>query len=93
LPLEGAEVTFKFTGSTIGLYRVSGNPDDMAGTMEYSIDGGDWVTVSAYENLNYWRANKVIFSRSLDEDKEHTITLRAKEVDEKRFGFGYFIVD
>ena len=90
---DDATVTFEFTGTTIGLYMATGNKDGLAGSMEYSIDGGDYNTVRTYADTSTWMANRRILGSDLDPAVVHTITLRAKDVDGKIFCFGYFTVD
>ena len=90
---DDATVTFEFTGTTIGLYMATGNVGGLSDSMEYSIDGGEYTTVSSYAGTSAWMANKKILGSNLDPTVVHTITLRAKDVDDKVFCFGYFIVD
>ena len=88
-----ATLTFEFTGTTIGLYMANGNKDGLAGSMEYSIDGSEFANVNSNKSVDYWRADKVILSSELAADEVHTLTLRAKDVTNKVFAFGFFIVD
>ena len=87
---DGATLTLKFTGTTIGLYA----PKSVnGGKASYSIDNGAKTgTVSIHSGttskmeMGSWIASDL-------EDGEHTITITVDSLDDKYFKFGYFIVD
>ena len=70
----GSELRLEFVGSAVGAYLLAG-PD--AGSVEYSIDGGDFVTMDLYhrhsKGLHYPRT--VMFGAGL-EPRKHTLRLR-----------------
>lgn len=71
---KGAELTFEFAGTAVGAYLVSG-PD--AGTIEVSIDGGDYQEFDLYhfysKNLHY--PQTIMFSTKLEKGT-HSLKLR-----------------
>ena len=86
----GASLTYKFTGTTIGLFV----PKSATGTTaDYSIDNGAYTgTVSCYGNVSTDMPMMSLIKTDLPEG-EHTITITVNEAQEVNFRFGYFIVD
>lgn len=87
----GATLTFKFTGTTIGLYWGKNNKAT-GGT--YSIDNGAYTgNVSAmFAAVSSEMPMPSIIKNDLPEG-EHTITITANSAEDINFKFGYFIVD
>ena len=73
----GAEVEVDFYGSAIGIYCTT---EKDSGILEYSIDGGEWVKVSTWDNycLSFNRAHNYIFDSDL-EKKTHKLVVRVCE--------------
>lgn len=73
----GAELTFGFQGTAVGIYLLAG-PD--AGTVEYSIDGGPIDTVDLFHRfsarLHYPRS--VVFDADLEPGR-HELTVRVTD--------------
>lgn len=87
---EGATLTFKFTGTTIGLYAPK---SQNGGTASYSIDGGEKTgTVSINSGTTSKMEMMSLIANDLEEG-EHTITITVNSLNGKYFNFGYFIVD
>ena len=87
----GATLTFKFTGSTIGLYLPNWNG---ATDATYSIDNGAYTGTVSGNNSGI--TTKMPMMRVIKNDLpagEHTITITAKEAADINFTFGYFVVD
>jgi len=86
----GATVTYKFTGTTIGLFVVRCKTGTSA---TYSIDDGAYTgTVNCYENASTDVPRLMRLRTDLD-DGEHTITITVNEAEDVNFRFGYFVVD
>lgn len=87
----GATLTFKFTGTTIGLYWGKNNK---ATSGTYSIDNGTYTgNVSAmFSAVSSEMPMASIIKNDLPEG-EHTITITANSAEDMNFKFGYFIVD
>ncbi len=86
----GAMLTYKFTGTTIGLFV----PKSKTGTTAtYSIDDGAYTgTVSCNASVSTDMPMMSMMKTGLSEG-EHTITISVDNADEINFRFGYFIVD
>ena len=76
--VPGAELTFRFTGSYLGFFDDLG-PD--CGTIEYSIDGGDWITLQNFDQWakNFYRPHCRKLAENLSPVREHTLRLRIAE--------------
>ncbi len=71
----GAELSYRFTGTAIGLYLIAGFD---AGTLSYSLDGAAPKTVDLYDEPWCGMFHRPVH-RMLAEDlpnAEHTLTLR-----------------
>lgn len=86
----GATLTYKFTGTTIGLFL----PKSKTGTTAtYSIDNGAYTgKVSCYGAVSTDMPMMSMISTNLEEG-EHTITLTVDNAENVNFRFGHFIVD
>ncbi len=83
---EGDEFSFEFKGSILGIYHAI---EKDSGIFEYSIDGGDWIEFSTWDEyaLRFNRACSCLLTDSL-EDKLHSIKIRnPKKKDEKSEGY------
>ncbi len=81
----GAEIELDFFGSAIGMYVLAG-PD--AGTIEYSIDGGDVEKADLYHHfsggLHYPRT--VMLSADLEQGNHHAVIRISEAKNEKSKG-------
>ena len=70
----GAELSFNFTGTAVGIYCLAG-PN--AGIVEYSVDGGDFKTVDLFTKWSgkLYLPWVYLFETEL-KDKMHQLTLR-----------------
>ena len=91
----GASLSFSFRGTEVGLYWMLAKD---SGRIEYSIDGGEWQTRSAWDTycLRFNRAGSTILAAELP-DGAHELRLRvAREKDEQSGGtlirIGAFLV-
>ena len=94
--VPGAELIFHFTGPYLGFFDDLG-PD--CGTIEYSIDGGDWITLQNFDQWakNFYRPHCRKLAENLSPVREHTLRLRIakaqpQESKGKFFRPGYFLV-
>ena len=94
--VPGAELTLNFTGSYLGFFDDLG-PD--CGTIEYSIDGGNWITLQNFDQWakNYYRPHCRKLAENLSPVREHTLRLRIADVQPREskgrfFRPGYFLV-
>ncbi|HLK55412.1 MAG TPA: GDSL-type esterase/lipase family protein [Chthonomonadaceae bacterium] len=71
-----SQLTYPFTGDTIGLYYILG-PD--TGNLDYKIDDGDWKALTPFDDfsLQYARPQYRILADHLASGK-HTVTLRIR---------------
>ena len=76
--LPGAELTFEFEGSNLGVYWMMSSD---SGDIDYKIDDGDWLHMSSWDIycLRFARANFHMLAQNLPEGK-HTLTLRVSEM-------------
>ena len=88
---SGATLTFKFTGTTIGLYA----PRSKSGsTATYSIDDGAYTgTVRVYTDVTVSKMEMATMISTDLPEGEHTITINVNDIEDNYFQFGYFIVD
>lgn len=74
----GAELTLTFEGTAVGVYVISGAD---AGTIEYSIDGGEFVAVDLFNKAygpRFQLPREHILTTEL-EDKKHTLVVRVSD--------------
>lgn len=78
----GAELTFSFTGSTVGAYWMMSSD---SGDIDYRIDEGEWRHASSWDHycLQFARANFRILADHL-EPGEHLLTLRISSQNNER---------
>ena len=76
--VPGAELTLNFTGSYLGFFDEIG-PD--SGSIEYSIDGGDWISLENFDQWakEYYRPHYRRLAENLSPVYEHTLKLRIAE--------------
>ena len=92
----GAELTYKFTGKTIGLY-VQSAPD--CGDILWTVDGGEYKSCSLYDEYSYsFEHAKALMLTDELEDGEHTLTIKVdKNKNENSIGnyirIGAFLID
>lgn len=72
--LPGAELTFEFDGTSVGLYWMLAAD---SGDVEFSIDGGPWQRRSSWDKycLDFSRAGLCLLARDLPEGR-HILALR-----------------
>ena len=79
---EKGWLKLEFQGSAIGVVAMSG-PD--AGTVEYSIDGGEYLLFDQYTSNSYYQhlPRYFVLDAELDPLKKHTIKIRMAEKRER----------
>ena len=84
----GAELEFKFIGIRLGLYWMMAKD---SGNIEYSVDGGEWKNVSAWDFYckNFDRAHRMMLTDDLERG-EHRLKLRVSN-DKEEESEGYAI--
>lgn len=94
--VPGAELTLNFTGSYLGFFDDLG-PD--CGTIEYSIDSGNWITLQNFDQWakNFYRPHCRKLAENLSPVREHTLRLRIADAQPQEskgrfFRPGYFLV-
>lgn len=83
---EKGFLKLEFEGTAVGIVALSG-PD--AGTVEYSIDGGEYNTFDQYTTNSYYQhlPRYFVLAANLSPDKKHTIKIRmAENANEKSKG-------
>ncbi len=83
---QGATITFKFSGRSIGVYAATGNEGASA---NYVIDGGKPVGFSLQKSHGWMPMADML--RTDLAPGEHTITITT--TNDKTFALGYFLVD